>query len=189
MESFSVTQLPLGGLFLVQRKQLPDTRGFFSRMFCAEELTQAGFRRPIAQINHTLTRKRGALRGMHFQHPPQAEDKFVSCIRGEILDVAIDLRKDSPTFLNWHAEILSAKNARSMLIPEGFAHGFQTLTEDCELLYLHSRPYAAASEGGLNAVDPALAIAWPLPIAEISTRDAAHPFITPDFIGIQIKTT
>jgi dTDP-4-dehydrorhamnose 3,5-epimerase len=147
-------------------------------------MAAAGFVLPIAQINHTLTKRRGAVRGMHFQHPPHSEDKFISCLRGEILDVAVDLRHGSPSFLRWHTEILSAENARSLLVPQGFAHGFQTLSDDCELLYLHSRPYAETAEGALNVRDPALGIDWPLPFADISARDAAHPFLTPDFTGI-----
>jgi dTDP-4-dehydrorhamnose 3,5-epimerase len=175
---------PLRGLHVVQRRRLQDTRGFLSRMFCAEELAAAGFVRPVAQINHTLTRQRGAVRGMHFQYPPHAEDKFVSCLRGAVFDVAVDLRRDSPTFMQWHAEHLSADNQRSLLIPQGFAHGFQALCEDCELLYLHSAPYAPMAEGALNVREPALAIAWPLPITDLSPRDAAHPLVGTSFTGI-----
>lgn len=184
MASFTATPSPLPGLAVVQRKRLEDPRGFFSRLFCADELAAVGFALPIAQINQTLTSKRGAVRGLHFQHPPHAEDKFVSCLRGEIFDVAVDLRRGSATFLKWHAEVLSADNCRSLFIPQGFAHGFQTLTDDCELLYLHSRPYAAGAEGALNANDPALAIAWPRAFTDISERDSAHPHITADFNGI-----
>jgi len=101
-----------------------------------------------------------------------------------VFDVAVDLRKDSPTFLQWHAEILTADNDRSLLIPQGFAHGFQTLVDDVELLYLHSAPYAQSAEGGVSPTDPKLAIAWPLDLAELSPRDAAHPYLTNDFGGI-----
>ncbi len=184
MSRFDVSSTPLAGLMLVQRRRAQDERGFFSRFFCAEELASAGFAFPIAQVNHTFTARRGAVRGLHFQHPPHAEDKFVSCLRGEIFDVAVDLRRDSPTFLQWHAEILSAENARSLLVPQGYAHGFQTLTDDCELVYLHSRPYEAAAEGALNVRDPLLAIDWPLDLADISARDAAHPLLTSQFTGI-----
>lgn len=184
MSRFDVSSTPLAGLMLVQRHRAEDERGFFSRFFCAEELAPAGFALPIAQINHTFTARRGAVRGLHFQHPPHAEDKFVSCLRGEIFDVAVDLRRDSPTFLQWHAEILSAENARSLLVPQGCAHGFQTLTDDCELVYLHSRPYEAAAEDALNVRDPVLAIDWPLDFADISARDAAHALLTSKFTGI-----
>ncbi|SCX38742.1 dTDP-4-dehydrorhamnose 3,5-epimerase family protein [Variovorax sp. EL159] len=184
MARFGIDGTPLAGLLRVQRQKLEDSRGFFSRFFCAEELAATGFDKPIAQINHTLTRRRGSVRGLHFQHPPHAEDKLVSCLQGEIFDVAIDLRQGSPTFLHWHGEVLSAENARSLLIPKGFAHGFQTLSDDAELLYLHSVPYVAAAEGALNARDPALAIEWPLAFADISERDALHPFVSPDFTGL-----
>jgi len=180
MSRFNLTPTPLAGLTLVQRQRVQDER----RFFCAEELAAAGFTRPIAQINHTLTARRGAVRGLHFQHPPHAEDKFISCLRGEIFDVAVDLRRGSPTFLQWHAEILSADNAHSLLVPRGFAHGFQALTDNCELIYLHSHPYTAQAEDALNVRDPKLAIDWPLSFSDISGRDAAHPFLTSEFIGI-----
>ena len=112
---------------------------------------------------------------MHFQHPPHAETKFISCLTGEVFDVAVDLRRGSPTFLLWHAEILSADNHKTFIIPEGFAHGFQTLTKDCEILYLHTTAYRADAEGGLNASDPRLGIQWPLSIAEQSARDSHIP--------------
>jgi dTDP-4-dehydrorhamnose 3,5-epimerase len=184
MARFNLTETPLRDLLVVERQRAQDTRGFFSRFFCAQELAQAGFTLPIAQINHTLTVRRGSVRGLHFQYPPHAEDKFVSCLRGEIFDVAVDLRRDSPTFLQWHAEVLSAENARSLLVPQGFAHGFQTLSDDCELIYLHSRPYAAAAEAALNVRDPRLAIDWPLPFSDISERDMNHPLLTSAFNGI-----
>lgn len=182
---FEFTPTPLAGLTLVQRKAADDARGFFSRFFCDMEFRTAGLQKPIAQINHTLTRKMGAVRGMHFQHPPHAETKIVNCLRGEIFDVAVDLRRGSPTFLRWHAEILSAENHRSLLIPEGFAHGFQTLTNDCELIYLHTAAFRPEAEGALNAADPRLAIVWPLPIDELSGRDKAHPFIGADYGGVE----
>jgi dTDP-4-dehydrorhamnose 3,5-epimerase len=183
---FNALSTPLAGLVVIERQRREDSRGFFGRVFCADELASVGFSRTIAQINHTLTARRGSVRGMHFQHPPHAEDKFVSCLHGEIFDVAIDLRRESPTFLQWHGEILSAANARSLLIPQGFAHGFQTLQDDCELLYLHSAPYAAAAEGALRFNDPSLHIDWPLPPADVSERDVAHPLISSDFRGIEV---
>ncbi len=183
---FDFVATPIPGLTLIQRKPIQDVRGFFSRFFCMDDFQSAGFSLSIIQINHTLTYKKGAVRGLHFQYPPHAETKMVSCLKGEIFDVAVDIRRNSPTFLRWHAEILSADNQRSLLIPEGFAHGFQTLTEECELIYLHSRAYHPASEGALNIGDPALAIAWPEPICEISERDRSHPFIDGRFAGIHL---
>ncbi|WP_209787566.1 dTDP-4-dehydrorhamnose 3,5-epimerase family protein [Ensifer adhaerens] len=184
MSRFTVIDLPLAGLKLVERQNLGDSRGFFSRMFCADELGAAGWLKPVAQINLTMTAKKGAVRGMHFQHPPHAEMKLVSCVRGAVLDVAVDLRAGSATFLKWHAQELSAENRRALLIPEGFAHGFQALTSDCELIYLHSKPYIAGSEGALHAKDPALDIAWPLEITEMSERDQKHPYLTDQFAGL-----
>lgn len=184
MSRFTVTDLPLAGLKRVQRQRMGDNRGFLARLFCAEELASAGWTKPIAQINHTYTAKQGTVRGMHFQHPPHAEMKLVSCIRGEAWDVAVDLRFGSPTFLSWHAERLSAENGCALLIPEGFAHGFQALTDDAELFYCHSETYVAQAEGGLNPTDPRLSIRWPLAITEMSARDAGHPLITSEFKGV-----
>lgn len=185
MSRFKFLPAPLDGLFIVERLPIADTRGFLARLYCAQEFAAIGCSRAIAQINHTMTRRRGAVRGMHFQFPPYAETKLVTCVHGEVFDVAVDLRQGSATFLQWHGEVLTASNQRSLLIPEGFAHGFQTLTEDCELVYLHTEAYHAEAEGALNACDPRLAINWPLPISEMSERDRVHQYIGRDFRGIQ----
>lgn len=186
MARFDFITTSINGLTLVQRQLIEDNRGFLSRFFCAEEFSTFGFNKGINQINHTLTRSKGAVRGLHYQMPPHAEIKFVSCLKGEIFDVAVDLRQGSTTFLHWHGEVLSADNRRSLLIPEGFAHGFQTLTEDCELIYLHSAPYVQKAEAALNAKDSKLNITWPLDIAEMSERDSSHPMIKNDFEGIAV---
>lgn len=186
MNRFAVTALPLAGLKLIERQCLGDRRGFLSRLFCVEELDAAGWCKPIAQINHTYTAHRGTVRGMHYQHPPHAEMKLVTCIRGEVWDVAVDLRTGSATFLHWHAEILSPDNHRALLIPEGFAHGFQALTDDVELLYCHSAVHSPDAEAALNAQDPRLAITWPLGIAELSPRDSKHPLIDSTFEGVRL---
>lgn len=175
---------PLPGLKIVVRKPLGDSRGYLERMFCLDELHDVLGERRVVQINHTLTQAKGTVRGMHFQYAPHAEMKFVSCLRGAVFDVAVDLRKDSPTFLRWHAELLSADNHKTFAIPEGFAHGFQTLTDDCEMLYLHTAAYAPGAEAGLNPQDTRLAIAWPLPIGEMSPRDALRAPIATDFEGV-----
>jgi dTDP-4-dehydrorhamnose 3,5-epimerase len=186
MSRFSLSILPLAGLVAVERHPLGDSRGFLARVFCAGELKAAGWRLPIAQINHTYTARRGTVRGLHFQRPPHAEVKLVSCLRGEVWDVAVDLRVDSPTFLQWHAERLSATNGRALLIPEGFAHGFQAVSDDVELLYCHSAAYVAEAEAGLHPLDPRLDIRWPLAVAQLSPRDAGHPFIKPGFEGVRL---
>ena len=183
MERFTIEPTALPGLSCVQRPRLGDERGFFSRLFCATEFAGVGWQGPVAQINHSYTRQRGTVRGLHFQHAPHAEDKLVNCLRGEVFDVAVDLRRGSPTLLSWHGERLSASNRRALLIPRGFAHGFQTLSDDCEMLYLHSSPYMLQAEGAVNAREPRLAIAWPLPITELSARDAAHPYLDAEFSG------
>ena len=181
---FEILDTTIEGLTLLKRNPIGDHRGYLERIFCSEDLKTLIRDKRIIQINHTLTAKLGAIRGLHFQYPPHAETKFVSCLRGEVFDVAVDLRRGSPTFLHWHAEILSADNHKTLVVPDGFAHGFQTLTKDCELLYLHTSAYHEDAEGGLNARDPRLDIQWPLAIAEQSTRDAAHPFVSNDFRGI-----
>ena len=175
----------LAGLKVVQRRALADARGYLERIYCATELASLTGGRPIAQINHTLTNRRGVVRGLHFQHPPHGEIKLVSCLRGAVFDVAVDIRAGSPGLLRWHAEVLSADNHRSLLIPEGFAHGFQALSDDVELLYLHTAAYVAEAEGALNASDPALAIRWPEAITGQSERDRAHPLLTGEFIGVR----
>jgi dTDP-4-dehydrorhamnose 3,5-epimerase len=183
---FELSATGLRGLTLVERKPLRDARGYLERVYCADDLAPLLADRRIAQINRTLTHRRGAVRGLHFQRPPHAESKLITCLRGEVFDVAVDVRAGSPTFLRWHAEVLSDDNQRSLLIPEGFAHGFQTLTENCELLYLHTAAFAPGSEGALNARDPALAIAWPEPITEVSERDASHALISTGFEGLRL---
>lgn len=184
MNRFTVVELPLVGLKRIERQRLGDSRGFLARLFCADELAAAGWCSPIAQINHTLTARQGTVRGMHFQYPPHGEMKLVSCIRGEAWDVAVDLRTGSNTYLHWHAERLSSENGCAMLIPEGFAHGFQALSDNVELLYCHSKPYAGHAEAGLNPQDLRLQIRWPLPIVEMSQRDAQHPALNNSFTGI-----
>jgi dTDP-4-dehydrorhamnose 3,5-epimerase len=181
---FKIQSTALTGLSVVERTAIGDERGFLSRMFCAEDMRAAGWIWPTSQINHALTEVEGTVRGMHFQHPPKAEAKLVSCLRGAVWDVALDLRKDSPTFMRWHAEELSATNRRALLIPPGFAHGFQTLEPDCELLYLHSDAYDSALEDALNPRDPAAGIMWPRKITVISERDANRPMTGPVFQGV-----
>ena len=184
---FNFIGTPLTGLYKVEHKPIEDLRGFFSRFFCAEEFKEIGFNQPVAQMNHTLTKQKGAVRGMHYQNSPYTETKIVTCIRGKIFDVAVDVRKDSPTFLQYHAEILSEDNQSSLYIPDGFAHGFQTLTDNCELLYIHSCSYNADAESAINVLDTKLDIEWPLKITDISDRDKNHLMIDSRFEGIVIQ--
>lgn len=182
--NFRIHETILPGLKEVERSRIGDERGFLSRLFCNHQLVEAGFVRPIMQINQTLTHHSGSVRGMHYQRSPHAEDKFVSVLRGEVFDVAVDIRTGSSTFLQWHGVILSAENARSLFIPTGFAHGFQTLQDDCELIYLHTASYQQSAEGGVDPFDPALGIQWPLRVTEVSARDRSHARINSDFRGI-----
>lgn len=186
MNRLTLKALPLSGLRLVERSSVTDGRGALTRLFCAQELAQAGWRQPVAQINHSWTAKGGTVRGMHYQRSPHAEMKLVTCLRGAVWDVAVDLRAGSATFLQWHAEELSAINHRAMLIPEGFAHGFQTLADDCELIYLHSMAYVPDAEAGLNSRDPRLSIGWPLALTELSTKDAQYPYLDDKFSGVTL---
>lgn len=183
---FEIRNTSLDGLCVLQRKPLGDSRGYLERLFCGEELHALIPGKHIVQINRTFTGSRGTVRGMHFQLPPHAEIKFVSCLRGEVFDVAVDLRHNSPTFLRWHAEVLSADNHKTLVIPEGFAHGFQTLTDDCEMLYFHTAAYQPDAERGVNAQDLRLAIQWPLTLTGLSPRDAAHPFLDDRFSGVDV---
>jgi dTDP-4-dehydrorhamnose 3,5-epimerase len=185
MSRFEIHSTPFEGLKVIQRTAVGDARGFLARIFCAEELA-AGWAWPIAQINHTLTKIPGTVRGMHFQFPPKAEAKLVSCIRGAVWDVAVDIRQGSPTFLRWHAEELSVANQRALLIPPGFAHGFQTLESDSELMYLHSAPYDPACEGALNPLDSVLGISWPVEISNISEKDSHRAMLEPSFVGVSL---
>jgi dTDP-4-dehydrorhamnose 3,5-epimerase len=186
MSRFLFHETPLAGLNLIERKPIGDERGFLQRLFCQESFGTLLDGKTIRQVNHTLTRKAGTLRGMHFQYPPHSEIKIVSCLKGKVWDVAVDLRKGSPTFLNYHAATLSEDVPYSYFIPEGFAHGFQTLTPDCELIYFHTADYNAAAEGALNALDPRLGIQWPAAITERSLRDEQHAMPTDKFAGIEV---
>jgi dTDP-4-dehydrorhamnose 3,5-epimerase len=181
-----IIDTPLQDLHLVQSKNAGDARGIFSRLFCAESLRDILFDRQIVQINRSVTNARGTIRGMHFQKPPEAEMKLVRCIKGRVFDVAVDIRQDSPTFLHWHAIELSPESNLMFVIPEGFAHGFQTLSDDCDLLYLHTAPYNPDLEGGIPYDDPCVGISWPEPPVGISPRDNNLPRIDKSFSGIKL---
>ena len=184
-DRFRIMDTPLHGLKLVERKPIGDHRGYLERLYCVDEFASLFAGKGIAQVNRSLTRQRGSVRGMHFQRSPHAEIKLVTCLFGSVFDVAVDLRRTSPTFLHWHGELLSAGNHRSLLIPEGFAHGFQALEADCQLLYLHSASYRSDHEDGLHPQDPKLAIAWPEPVVELSARDGGHRFLDGSFDGVE----
>lgn len=175
---------PLSGLAVVYGQPRVDERGRFVRVFCAQEFAalRAGLR--IVQVNLSRTTRRGTVRGMHFQRGPGADAKLVRCVRGAVYDVAVDLRPGSPTFLRWVAVELSAEAENAVFIPEGFAHGFQALSDGTELLYLHTAAYAPDCEGGVRYDDQRLAIEWPLPVAAVSARDRSFPLIDGAFAGV-----
>lgn len=175
---------PIAGLFEIELSVIRDERGWFTRTYSKEEFTRIGHTKEWVQANHSFTKAAGAIRGLHYQHPPHAEAKLVRCINGRVLDVAVDLRRNSPTFLCWHALELSAENRKSFYIPEGCAHGFQTLTEDCALVYFHTANYTPAAEAGIRYDDTALGIHWPMPPTDVSARDLNHPPIPPTFEGL-----
>jgi dTDP-4-dehydrorhamnose 3,5-epimerase len=170
---FTPTRLP--GLVLVEPEPQRDERGSFARIWCAREFAGAGLDVEIAQASLSANRARGTLRGLHFQRPPHDEVKLVRCIAGAIFDVAVDLRPQSPTYCRWQGFELSAANGAALYIPKGFAHGFETLADDSEVLYQISAFYAPQSSSGVRWDDPAFAIKWPLPLAAISEKDRSWP--------------
>ncbi len=178
--------LNLSGAFQINLEPKGDERGAFTRLFCADELKSIGLTKPIVNINHSYTRQQGTIRGMHFQYPPDCEIKIISCSKGIIWDCIVDIRKDSPTFLQWTAVELSAKNNKMIYVPEGFAHGFQSLTDDVEMLYFHTAFYNPKNEGGLCFDDPALAINWPLLPTFVSEKDRQYNLISTNFQGVSI---
>jgi len=182
-----ITATRLPGVMLAETDVRTDSRGAFARLYCETDLAALVGTRHIAQINQSTTLQRGAVRGLHYQRSPHAEMKLIRCVQGAAWDVAVDLRADSPTFLKWQAVEISRDNARMVIVPEGFAHGFQALTPGCELLYLHTKSYDPTVEGGVAWNDRRIAIDWPLPIPEdggMSDRDRGLPSLPPDFGGL-----
>jgi dTDP-4-dehydrorhamnose 3,5-epimerase len=179
-------ETPLAGAYVIELEPFQDERGLFARTFCQKELAKIDFTGQIVQINHSLTRQKGMIRGMHYQSPPACEIKIIRCIRGAVFDVMVDLRAGSPTLRLWYGVELSKENMHMVYIPAGFAHGFQALSDNAELIYHHSSFYEPDCEHGLRYDDPALAIEWPLPAGFISARDRNHPFLNDNFPGIKI---
>jgi dTDP-4-dehydrorhamnose 3,5-epimerase len=180
-----IEETGIAGAFVVETTPFSDHRGAFARLYCAREMEPAMGGRRVVQVNHSLTSAVGAVRGMHYQHAPHAEMKVVRCLKGRVFDVAVDLRRGSPTFLRWVSCELAPGNSRAFVIPEGCAHGFQVLEPGSELLYLHSAYYEKGAEGAVRFDDPRVGITWPLPPADLSERDRSHPLLTRDFAGIE----
>ncbi|MGI9553011.1 MAG: dTDP-4-dehydrorhamnose 3,5-epimerase [Aurantibacter sp.] len=176
----------LQGAYTISLEPFQDHRGLFARTFCAEEFEKIGHRQPFVQFNHSHTNHKGALRGLHYQNPPFAEIKLIRCIHGGVYDVIVDIRKDSPTFLEHVGVELTEENMQMIYVPEGFAHGFQTLENDTQLIYHHTAYYQPSAEGGLRYDDPVLNIKWPLPITDLSKKDERFPHLGSDFSGLQL---
>ena len=178
------SETPLAGSYMIELEPFSDNRGWFARFYCKDEFKKIGHTREWVQLNHSVTYKKGTIRGMHFQQQPYREIKMVRCIAGSVYDVIVDLRKDSPTFLKWFGEELSAENKKMLYMPEGFAHGFQCLTDNCELIYHHSELYTPEAEAGIRYDEPGVNIKWPSLPTMISSRDSAHPYLDEKFKGI-----
>lgn len=170
---------PIPGVFAIEPEELADERGFFARLFCREEFAAHGLNCALAQSSISFNRRRGTLRGMHWQAKPHEEARLVRCTQGAIFDVALDLRRGSPAYLKWHGVELSAANRRMLYIPEGCAHGLLTLADDTEVHYHISEFYHPASARGARWDDPAFGIAWPAPVEVISARDRGCPDFQP----------
>ncbi|APB33173.1 dTDP-6-deoxy-L-mannose-dehydrogenase [Gloeomargarita lithophora Alchichica-D10] len=183
-KKLQIYSTPISEVVLIATQSHEDERGVFYRGFCDHELDEILMGRTIRQINLSITHQVGTIRGLHFQHPPYAEMKMIRCIQGCVWDVVVDLRKESATFLQWYGVELSGDNKLMIVIPEGCAHGFQSLIGKSELLYLHTKPYVPTAEGGIKYDDPSLKIPWPLAIAEISERDCSFPLLNENYQGI-----
>jgi dTDP-4-dehydrorhamnose 3,5-epimerase len=181
-----ISNTAIQGVHIIENTAFQDERGVFSRLFCTQELAPVLGQRRVMQINHSLTCTVGAIRGMHYQIAPHAEMKIVRCLKGRVIDVAVDLRRGSQTFLQWVAIELSPEKQNSFVIPEGCAHGFQVLEANSELLYLHTAYYTTACEGAIRFDDPRLGIKWPFPPADLSVRDKNHSFLDNKFSGLSI---
>lgn len=169
------TPIYLPGAMLIEPERRQDSRGWFARVYCEKEFAARGLPARMVQTNLSLTRRAGTLRGMHFQHAPHAEDKLVRCARGAIWDAIIDLREQSPTYCQWFGAELSEDNGRMLLVPQGFAHGFVSLTDDAAVVYQMSAFYAPEAQDGVRYDDPAFGIEWPVPVREIADKDRQWP--------------
>jgi dTDP-4-dehydrorhamnose 3,5-epimerase len=172
------TETALSAAFIIDLEPREDNRGFFARAFCQNEFTEHGLKPVIAQANLAFNKRKGTLRGMHFQFPPAAETKLVRCTRGAILDIIVDLRPESPTYLQHISVELTADNHRALYVPERFAHGYQVLEDITETSYQVGEFYAPETEGGLRYDDPRLGLTWPLPVTEITEKDRVFPLLS-----------
>jgi dTDP-4-dehydrorhamnose 3,5-epimerase len=183
-DGMTFTATPIAGAYVIMLAPHGDARGWLLRTYCKASFAQIGHDHEFVQMNHTMTHRRGTVRGMHFQHPPCAEIKLARCVRGSVYDVIVDVRAGSTTLLQWFGVELSAENHRCMYIPAGCAHGFQTLVDDCEMVYCHTAEYSPTHEGAVRYDDPRVGVRWPLPVAEVSTRDQGHALLNDCFTGV-----
>lgn len=174
------------GLYVAKLQPNNDSRGFFTRTYCEKEIKNIGIIKSIKQVNHSMTSKIGSIRGMHYQNPPYAENKIIRCIKGEIFDVVVDLRKNSDTFLHWHGEYLKPNDFKILIVPEGFAHGFQVIKKNSEIIYLNTENHDQKAESGILFNDKRLNIEWPLKVTDISKRDLKFKKINKNFKGIEL---
>ncbi len=186
MSRFDALPTQLEGLMVLKRQLARDVRGQFGRLFCADDLKVFGWVKPVAQSNLSITEGKGTVRGLHFQRTPHAEMKLVTCIEGSVYDVAVDVREKSKTWLQWFGIELNAENQNAILIPEGFAHGFQCLSERATLIYFHSAMFRADAADGLHPEDPRLAIKWPQNIGRLSEKDMSYNMVGNTFKGVEI---
>ena len=177
MKKLKISPLRLEGTYIVETIPFEDSRGMFARFFCQKEMEELLLGKQIVNANFSKNNQKGAIRGLHFQKEAYAEMKMPRCIKGRILDIFVDVRRNSPTFLQWDSVELSAENMKMVVIPEGFAHGFQSLEDNSEIMYLSTQFFSSENEGALNIRDPKLNIKLPLPITDISNRDKNHPLI------------
>ena len=177
----------LKGAYVIDLEPFQDERGLFARTFCRREFADIGHQDEFVQFNHSRTHEKGTIRGMHYQLPPSAEIKLIRCVRGSVYDVIVDLRKNSPTFLQYIGLELSDRNMQMIYVPVGFAHGFQTLEDNTELIYHHTAYYAPELEAGLRFDDPQIEIDWPMPPTVLSAKDQNQPLIDPGFTVIPLS--
>lgn len=174
------TETNLKGAFVVEIKQLSDDRGFFGRSWCKREMEEHGLKGNVVQANTSFSKKKGTIRGFHFQKHPHEETKLIRCTKGAIYDVIIDLREESPTYLQWIGVELTEDNYKMVYVPENFAHAFITLTDNCEVYYLVTNPYTPNAEGGIRFDDPLFNVQWPVPVEVVSDKDKSFPDFRPN---------
>lgn len=179
-------ETPLSGAYIIELEPFQDSRGLFARTYCKREFKEIGHDREFVQFNHSANTNKGTLRGMHYQVPPSAEIKLIRCIRGVVYDVIIDVRYGSSTFLKYYGVELSEENMKMIYIPEGFAHGFQTLEDNTKMIYHHTQYYTPENEKAIRFNDPLINISWPLEPVNLTEKDKTHPLIDNNFKGIMI---